>query len=130
MRRVRAIVEVDGKEVEMEFITNNSDWSPASVCDLNQSRWGIEVFFKQIKQNLKLCDFLGNSANAVRWQVWTALLSYVLLRYLAYLSERRAAQLQPVVHDGQRLAMEQAGAKGTARQLWDSRWQLPDACQA
>ena len=61
--------------------------APASVCDLYQSRWGIEVFFKQIKQNLKLCDFLGNSANAVRWQVWTALLSYVLLRYLAYLSD-------------------------------------------
>ena len=87
MRRVRAIVEVEGKELEMEFITNNLDWSPASVCDLYQSRWGIEVFFKQIKQNLKLCDFLGNSANAVRWQVWTALLSYVLLRYLAYLSD-------------------------------------------
>jgi hypothetical protein len=87
MRRVRAIVEVDGKQVEMEFITNNFDWSPASVCDLYQSRWGIEVFFKQIKQNLKLCDFLGNSANAVRWQVWTALLSYVLLRDLAYLSD-------------------------------------------
>ena len=87
MRRVRALVEVDGKEVEMEFITNNFDWSPASVCDLYQSRWEIEVFFKQIKQNLKLCDFLGNSANAVGWQVWMALLTYVLLRYLGFLSD-------------------------------------------
>src|SRR3984893_6532284 len=42
----------------------------------------IEVFFKQIKQSLQLCDFLGNSANAVRWQVWTALLLYVLLYVL------------------------------------------------
>jgi IS4 transposase len=45
------------------------------------------VFFKQIKQTLQLADFLGTSANAVRWQVWTALLVYLLLRYLAFLSE-------------------------------------------
>jgi hypothetical protein len=87
MRRVIALVEVDGRMVEMEFITNNLDWSPASVCDLYRSRWAIEVFFKQIKQNLKLRDFLGNSASAVKWQVWIALLTYVLLRYLGYLSE-------------------------------------------
>ena len=47
----------------------------------------IEVFFKQIKQTLQLADFLGTSANAVRWQVWTALLVYLLLRYLAFLFE-------------------------------------------
>jgi IS4 transposase len=50
-------------------------------------RTPIEVFFKQIKQTLQLADFLGTSANAVRWQVWTALLVYLLLRYLAFLSE-------------------------------------------
>lgn len=86
MRRVRALVEVDGKEIEMEFITNNLDWAASSVCELYQARWGIEVFFKQIKQNLKLCDFLGNSENAVKWQVWTALLTFVLLRFLAHSS--------------------------------------------
>jgi len=86
MRKVRALVEIDGKKVEMEFITNNLDWAPSSVCDLYQSRWGIEVFFKQIKQNLKLCDFLGNGENAVKWQVWTALLALVLLRYLSHAS--------------------------------------------
>jgi len=86
MRKVRALVEVDGKEVEMEFITNNIEWAASSVCDLYQSRWGIEVFFKQLKQNLKLCDFLGNSENAVKWQVWTALLALVLLRYLSHAS--------------------------------------------
>ncbi len=45
------------------------------------------MFFKQIKQTLQLADFLGNSANAVRWQVWTALLTYVLLRFAAWLSQ-------------------------------------------
>ena len=43
-------------------------------------------FFKQIKQSLQLCDFLGNNANAVHWQIWMALLVYVLLRFLAFLS--------------------------------------------
>jgi len=86
MRRVVALVEVDGKEVEMVFLTNNLEWSAQSIADLYRCRWQIEVFFKQIKQTLQLADFLGTSANAVRWQVWTALLVYLLLRYVAFLS--------------------------------------------
>jgi hypothetical protein len=86
MRRVVALVEVDGKEREMTFLTNNLEWSPRSVADLYRCRWQIEVFFKQIKQTLQLGDFLGHNANAIRWQVWMALLVYVLLRYLSYLS--------------------------------------------
>jgi hypothetical protein len=84
MRRITALVEIDGTEVEMVFLTNNMEWSPASVADLYRCRWSIEAFFKQIKQTLQLADFLGHSANAVRWQVWTALLVYVLLRFLAF----------------------------------------------
>jgi len=87
MRRVVAMVEVDGEEREMTFLTNNLEWSPRSVADLYRCRWQIEVFFKQIKQTLQLADFLGHNANAVRWQVWIALLVYVLLRYLSYLSK-------------------------------------------
>jgi hypothetical protein len=86
MRRVRALVEVESQQREMEFLTNNLQWSAASVADLYRCRWQIEVFFKQIKQSLQLCDFLGNSANAVRWQLWTALLLYVLLRFLCVIS--------------------------------------------
>ncbi len=85
MRRITALVEIDGREVEMVFLTNNMQWSPASVADLYRCRWSIEAFFKQIKQTLQLADFLGHSANAVRWQVWTALLVYVLLRFLAFM---------------------------------------------
>ena len=87
LRRVEAWVEVDGKWRTMVFITNNLAWSPQSVCDLYRRRWDIEVFFKQVKQSLKLGSFLGHSANAVRWQVYTALLVYVLLRFMAHLSE-------------------------------------------
>ena len=87
MRRVEAWVEVDGQWRIMVFITNNLAWSPRSVCDLYRRRWDIEVFFKQVKQSLKLSSFLGHSANAVRWQVYAALLVYVLLRSLAHLSD-------------------------------------------
>ena len=85
-RRVSAWVEVDGKRRKMTFLTNNRQWSAQTICDLYKARWQIEIFFKQIKQTLKLSDFLGHSANAVRWQVWTALLVYVLLRFLSRMS--------------------------------------------
>lgn len=87
LRRVHAIVERDGKDVEMIFITNNFEWAPATVAGLYKHRWGIEAFFKQIKQTLQLCDFLGHSKNAIQWQVWMGLLAYVLLRFLAHLSQ-------------------------------------------
>src|SRR5579862_807107 len=87
LRRVVALVEVDGQEVELVFLTNNLEWSAQSIADLYRCRWQIEVFFKQIKQTLQLADFLGTTANAVRWQIWTALLVYLLLRYLAFLSK-------------------------------------------
>jgi len=85
MRLVTATVEVNGEPKVMTFITNNMTWASSSICDLYQCRWGIEVFFKQIKQTLQLADFLGHSENAVRWQVWMALLTYLLLRYIGYL---------------------------------------------
>lgn len=86
LRLVRAIVKRDGKEVEMVFITNNFEWASSSICDLYKHRWSIEAFFKQLKQTLQLCAFLGHSKNAIQWQVWTALLVYILIRYLAHLS--------------------------------------------
>jgi len=86
LRRIVARVELKGEMVEMEFLTNNLEWSPQSVAELYRCRWDIEKFFRQIKQTFNLADFLGNSANAVHWQIWMALLLYVVLRYLAFLS--------------------------------------------
>ena len=86
LRFVRAIVERDGKEVEMTFISNNFEWAASSIVDLYKKRWAIEAFFKQIKQNLQLASFLGHNKNAIQWQIWMALLVYVLLRFLAHLS--------------------------------------------
>jgi hypothetical protein len=84
LRRVVVEVQLDGKAQTLVFLTNNLEWSAQSIADLYRCRWNIEVFFKQIKQTLQLVDFLGHSANAVRWQVWTALLVYVLLRFLSF----------------------------------------------
>lgn len=86
LRRVTARVMVDGQEREMVFVSNNFKWSAWSIAELYRCRWQIEAFFKQIKQTLQLADFLGHSANAVQWQVWMALLVYVLLRFQAWRS--------------------------------------------
>jgi hypothetical protein len=87
LRRVIALVEVGGEVREMVFLTNNFSWSAQTIADLYRCRWQIEVFFKELKQTLQLADFLGHSAGAVKWQVWTALLAYLLLRFCAWLSQ-------------------------------------------
>ncbi|MDD5727851.1 MAG: transposase, partial [Victivallales bacterium] len=68
-------------------ISNNLEWAPNSICDLYKARWAIEVFFKEIKQTLQFADFMGYNKNAARWQIWTALLTYILLRFIAWQSK-------------------------------------------
>ena len=85
LRRVVALIEIDGKDQELVFLSNHLTWSAWTVAELYRCRWDIEVFFKEIKQTLQLSDFLGHNANAVRWQIWIGLLVHLLLRYLAYL---------------------------------------------
>lgn len=87
LRRVTAKVMIDGEECVLVFLTNNFVWSAGSIADLYRCRWQIEAFFKQIKQTLQLADFLGHSANAVKWQIWIALLVFVLLRFQAWCTD-------------------------------------------
>jgi hypothetical protein len=87
LRRVTAIVEVDGKDKEMTFITNNFVWSPRTVAGLYKARWAIETFFKELKQTLQLRDFVGYNEKAVKWQVWTGLLAHLLLRFIKHVSK-------------------------------------------
>ena len=84
LRMIVADVMIDKKWKRMTFLTNNFTWAASSICELYRSRWGIEVFFKEIKQTLQLADFMGTSENAIRWQIWIALLVYLLLRFLAW----------------------------------------------
>lgn len=119
VRRVEAWVEVDNEWRMMVFITNHLEWSPRSMCDLYRRRRDIEVFFKQVKQSLKLSSFLGHSANAVRWQVDAALLVYVLLRHLAHLSQW-GAWLHAALRGDTPSALGATRPAGIAQILWDS----------
>lgn len=67
---------------EFEFLTNNFVWTATDIALAYKERWQIEVFFKFIKQNLKIKSFIGTSSNAVMIQIWTALICFILLRYL------------------------------------------------
>lgn len=86
-RRIKALVEVDGEEREMTFLTNQLEWSASTVVELYRSRWEIEVFFKQMKQTLKMCDLVSYNANGIRWQIWVAMLVQLIMRYMAWVSK-------------------------------------------
>lgn len=70
-----------------EFITDNFDLSPFTISELYKDRWQIELFFKKIKQNLKIKKFIGHSENAVQIQIWTALIVLLLFEYAKFLSK-------------------------------------------
>ena len=66
----------------LEFLTNNMTLSAATIADIYKDRWQIEVFFKLIKQNLRIKSFIGSSANAVWTQIWTAMIAMLLIKFL------------------------------------------------
>lgn len=86
-RLIIADVVRDGKIVRMEFITDDFTLAASTIAELYKLRRDIELFFKQLKQTFKLSDFLGYSENAVQWQVWMALLCYVIVRFIAFTSK-------------------------------------------
>ena len=67
---------------ELVFVTNNFIWTASTVAKIYKQRWYIESFFKLIKQNLKIKSFVGTSENAVQTQIWTALITILLLSFL------------------------------------------------
>lgn len=66
------------------FITNNFELSASDIAAIYKARWQIEIFFKWIKQNLKIKSFLGTSKNAVLTQIWVAMIYYLLLTYIKF----------------------------------------------
>lgn len=63
----------------MVFLTNNFHLPPQTITELYRCRWQVELFFKWIKQNLRIKTFFGTSENAVKAQVWIAVSVYVLV---------------------------------------------------
>ena len=84
LRRIEAVREDTGDI--LVFLTNHHGLGASTVAAIYKDRWQIELFFKALKQNLKIKTFVGTSANAVKTQIWTALISMLLLRYLQLLS--------------------------------------------
>jgi Domain of unknown function (DUF4372)/Transposase DDE domain len=64
------------------FLTNHLTFGATTIATVYKDRWKVELFFKAIKQSLKIKSFLGTSANAVHTQIWTALIAMLMLRYL------------------------------------------------
>ena len=69
-----------------EFLTNNFKLSAKTIADIYKARWQVELFFKWIKQNLKIKSFVGTSRNAVMTQIWIAMCVYLLIAYLKFQS--------------------------------------------
>jgi hypothetical protein len=80
LRRVEAMHEETGEI--LTFVTNNYSLAATTIAAVYKDRWQIELFFKALKQNLKIKTFVGTSANAVKTQIWTALIAMLLFRYL------------------------------------------------
>jgi hypothetical protein len=66
----------------LQFLTNHMKLSAATIADIYKDRWQIEVFFKLIKQNLRIQSFIGSSANAVWTQIWAAMIAMLLIKFL------------------------------------------------
>ncbi len=80
LRRV-AVWDAENEQV-IELITNQKTWSAHTICELYKSRWQIEIFFREIKQLLHIKSFIGTSENAVMIQIWTALITILILKAL------------------------------------------------
>ena len=80
LRRIEVWIEEKGEA--MVFVTNNMKLAASTVAAIYKERWQIELFFKALKQSLKIKTFIGTTENAVQTQIWTALIAMLLVKYL------------------------------------------------
>jgi IS4 transposase len=72
----------EDKQEEFTFLTNHLTIGATTIARIYKERWQIELFFKSLKQLMRVKTFVGTSANALKTQVWTALIAILLLKYL------------------------------------------------
>jgi len=84
----RIVVDIDGEE-PLVLLTNHLQFGSTTIANIYKDRWQIEVFFKALKQNLKIKTFVGTTPNALYIQIWTALIAMLLLKWLHYLSKAK-----------------------------------------
>lgn len=82
MRLRRIEMWVEEKQDTLVFVTNHPKLAASTIAAIYKDRWQIELFFKAIKQSLRIKTFIGTSENAVHIQIWTALIAMLLVRYL------------------------------------------------
>jgi len=87
LRRVVAWDPVNEREIVL--LTNLQEFGATTIAAIYKDRWEIELFFKALKQNLKVKTFVGTSENALRIQIWTALIAILLLKWLHHLSKAK-----------------------------------------
>jgi hypothetical protein len=80
LRLISVYDEKNNKVIEV--LTNNLTWTASTISELYKQRWMIEIFFKELKQHLKIKSFIGTNENAMYIQIWTALISLLILKYL------------------------------------------------
>jgi hypothetical protein len=80
--RSRRVEIEDPEQGRLVFLTNNLRLAGSTIAGIYRERWRVEVFFKALKQNLKIKTFVGTTANALKTQIWTALIAMLILRYL------------------------------------------------
>ncbi len=85
----RVVVWDPVKEREIVLLTNLIAFGATTIAAIYKDRWEIELFFKALKQNLKVKSFVGTSENALRIQIWTALIAILLLKWLHHLSKAK-----------------------------------------
>lgn len=85
LRRI-AVWDAD-QEREIVLLTNHFDFGATTIAKIYKDRWEIELFFKALKQNLKIKSFVGTTENALHIQIWTALIAMLLLKWLHHLSQ-------------------------------------------
>jgi len=86
LRRIVIFDPVKGEEVV--FLTNHLKFGASTIARIYKERWQIEIFFKTLKQNLKVKSFVGTSPNALKTQIWTALIAMLVLKFLQLSSQR------------------------------------------
>jgi len=82
------------ENVELEFLTNNLKLAATTIARLYKGRWQIEIFFKWIKQHLRVKTFIGTSKNAVMTQVWIAMILYLLLSFIKFQTKYASSLLE------------------------------------
>jgi Domain of unknown function (DUF4372)/Transposase DDE domain len=83
----RVVVWDAANDREITLLTNHLGFGPTTIGAIYRDRWEIETFFKTLKQNLKVKTFVGTSENALRIQIWTALIALLLLKWLHHISK-------------------------------------------